>query len=83
MFPACCFRQRTGHKTLLIGYSMKLEPTLVCRLNVFQLGMGLYRGNPLFFFECVYLSLLYPLIFDMFLSLCVCLCVYWSGLGFH
>ena len=47
--------------------------------------MGLYRGHPLFFLECVYLSLLYPsLIFDMFL-LCVCVCVsewFWISLLF-
>ena len=35
--------------------------------------MGLYRGHLLFFFECVYLSLLYPsLMFDTFChSVCV------------
>ena len=45
-------------------------------LNDFQLIMGLYRGLPLFFFECVYLSLLYPsLIFDIFSSLCICVCI--------
>ena len=46
-----------------------------CSSSGFQLVMGLYRGHPLFFFECVYFSLLYPsLIFDIFLSLCVCVC---------
>ena len=57
-------------------YSMRLEITRICSLNEFQLVMGLYRGHPLFFFACVYLSLLYPpLILDMFLSLCVFVCV--------
>ena len=56
-----------------MGYSMRLELPLVCSLNVFQLVMGLYRGHPLFFIDCVYLRLLYPsLIYDGFLSLCVC-----------
>ena len=51
------------------------------RLNDFQFVMSLYRGHPLFLFECVYLSLLYPtLIFGMFLPLCVCVC--WSDFGF-
>ena len=54
-------------------YSMRLELTLVCSLNVLQLVMVLCRSHTLFFLECVYLSLLYSsLIFDMFLSLCVC-----------
>ena len=60
-----------------MGYSMRLEFARVCSLNDFQLVMGLYRGRPLFLFflEYVYLSLLNPsLIFDMFLSLCVCVC---------
>ena len=67
-----------------MGYSMRLKFTRVCSLNDFQLFMGLYRGLPLFFFECVYLSLLYPsLILNMFLSslascvcMCVCVCVF-------
>ena len=59
-----------------MGYSMRLELTCVCSLNDFQLVIGLYRGFPLFFLERVYLSLLYPfLIFDMFVSLCMCVCV--------
>ena len=53
-----------------MGYSMRVELTRVYSLNDFQLVMGLYKGLPLFFIECVYLSLLYPsLIFAMFLSL--------------
>ena len=49
-------------------YSMRLELTCVCSFNDFLLVMGLFRGHPLFFLECVYLSLLYPsLIFDMLL----------------
>ena len=59
-----------------MGHSMRLELTRVCSLNDFQLVMGLFRGHPIFFLECVYLSLLYPsLIFDMFLSLCLRVCV--------
>ena len=77
-------RERILHKALFMGNSMRLELTRVCSLNDFQLVMGLYRGLPLFFLECVYLSLLYPfLIFDMFLSLCVCVCVlewFWISL---
>ena len=70
-------REHIWHKALLMEYSMRLELTGVCP---FQLVMGLYRSHPLFFFECVYLSLLYPsLIFDMFLSLCVCVCVCMPG----
>ena len=58
-----------------MAYSIRLELTCVCSLNDFSVA-GLYRGLPLFFLECVYLSLIYPsLIFDMFLSLCVCVCV--------
>ena len=65
-------REHIWHKALLMGYSMRLKLTHVCSLNDFQLVMGLYRGFPLFFLECIYLSLLYPsLIFDMCLSLCV------------
>ena len=45
------------------------------RIKKFQLVLGLYRGLPLFFWS-VYLSLHYPsLIFDMILSLYVCVCV--------
>ena len=69
-------KEHIWHKALLMGYSMRLELTRVCSLNYFQLLMSLYRSHPLFFLECVYLSLLYPsFIFDMFLSLCVCVCV--------
>ena len=72
------------HKVLLTGYSMRIEITHVCSLNDCQLVMGLYRGHSLFILECVYLSLIYPLlIFDMFLSLCVCVCVldwFWISL---
>ena len=67
-------------KALLMGYSMRLELTRVCSLNDFKLVIGLYRGHPLFFLECIYFCLLYTsLIFDMFLLLllllCVCVCV--------
>ena len=66
-------RENIWHKALLMGYSIRLEITLVCSLNVFQLVMGLCKGHSLFFLEYVYRSLLYPsLIFDIFLSLCVC-----------
>ena len=69
-------REHICHKVLLMGYSMRLAPTRVCSLNDFQLVMGLYRGFPLFFLVCVYFSLLYPsLISDMFLPVCVCVCV--------
>ena len=58
-----------------MGHSVRLELTCVSTLIHFQLVIGLYRGHPLFFLDCVYLSLLYPsLIFDVFLS-CVCVCV--------
>ena len=62
------------HKALLMGYSMRLELTLVCSLNVFQLVRlwVLYKGYSPFFLECVYFSLLYPsLIFDVFVCVCV------------
>ena len=63
---------------------MRFELISVCSLNDFQLVMGLYRGIPLFFLECVYLIQLYSsLIFNKFLSLCVCVCVCWGGFGFH
>ena len=78
------FREHIWHKALLMGYSMKLELTLVRCLNDFQLVMGLYRGLLLFFLECVYLSPLYPsLIFDMFLPLFVYVCAlewFWISL---
>ena len=38
--------------------------------------------TPLFFLECVYLSRLCNLLL-IFDTLCVCMCVYWSGFGFH
>ena len=58
-----------------MGYSMKLELTCVYSLNDFQLVMGLDRCHLFFYLECVYLSLLYPsMIFDKFLSFCVCVC---------
>ena len=77
MFLAYHIRDRTYiAEGLVIGYSMRLELTRVCSLNDFQLVMGSYRGLPLFFLECLYLRQLYPsLIFDMFLWLCVCMCV--------
>ena len=39
---------------------LRIELTRVCSLNEFQLVMGLYRGHPLFFLECVYSNLLFP-----------------------
>ena len=75
-------REHIWLKALLMGHSVRLELTCVSTLIHFQLVIGLYRGHPLFFLDCVYLSLLYPsLIFDVFLSLCVCVCVCvcWSG----
>ena len=63
---------------------MRLELTCLFSLNDFQLVMGLCRGLPLFFLECVYLYLLYPsFVSDMSLSLCVRACVRWSGFGFY
>ena len=56
-------REHIWHKVLLMGYSMRLELTHVCSLNAFQLVMGLYSGHLLFFWECVYLSLLYIYIY--------------------
>ena len=51
-----------------MGYSIRLQLTLACSLNAFQLVVCLYRGHPLFFLECVYPGLLYSaLIYDMFL----------------
>ena len=77
MFLAYCFvREHIWHKALLMGHSMRLELTRVCSLHYFLLVMGLYRGYPLFFLEFVYISLFYlSLIFDIFLSLYVCVCV--------
>ena len=41
----------------------------------------LYRGYSPFFFKCVYFSLLYPSsIFDMFIVVCGCVCVF-VGVG--
>ena len=46
-------RENIWYKALLMGYSMRLELTLVCSLNDFQLVMYLYRGPSLFFLECI------------------------------
>ena len=62
-------------EALLMGYLMRLELTLVCSLNDFQLVMGLCRGHLLFFLECVYLSLLYPSLIGFCVCVCVCVCV--------
>ena len=39
---------------------MRLELAHINSLNDFPLVKILYKGHPFFFFECVYLSLLYP-----------------------
>ena len=54
--------------------------SLLFSVWMFFCWLRVYISHPLFFLECVYLSLLYPsLIFDMFLLLllllCVCVCV--------
>ena len=60
MLSACCFRQRTYMaQDLLMGYSMRLELTRVCSLNNFQLVISLDKSHSLFFWEYVYLSLLF------------------------
>ena len=60
------------YKALLMGYHIRLELKKVCSFNDFRLVMRLYSDD-LFSLVRVYLSLLYPsLIFDMFLSLRVC-----------
>ena len=53
------FREHVWHKALLMGYS-RLELTVVCSLNGFQLVIGFLDLTPLFFLECVHLSLIYP-----------------------
>ena len=60
---------------------MRLELTLVCSLNVFQLVWlwVLYRFYSPFFLKCVYFSLLYHFWYLIFCH--VCLCVHWSGFG--
>ena len=74
--PVAFIREHMCRKVLLIGYTMRLELTLVCSLNAFQLVWAgfIYRLFP-FFLECVYFSLLYPSLFDMFIVVCVCVCV--------
>ena len=50
-------KEHVWYKALLkgySGYSLRLELTCVCSLNGFQL----YKDLPLFFLECVYISLL-------------------------
>ena len=72
-FPACCFRLRTYMAQGLVNGVVN-ETWTYSRLEFEWFSVG-YRHLPLFFLECVHLSLLYPsLIFDMFLS-CVCVCV--------
>ena len=46
-------REHLWHKVLLMGFSMRLELTHVCSLNDFHSVMGLDRGHPLFFLDCV------------------------------
>ena len=53
---------------------MRFELIYVCSLNGFQLVIGLYRGLPLLFLECVYLSLFYSL----FVFLFECGCTTWT-----
>ena len=47
-------REHIWHKVLLMEYSTRHELTPVCSLNDFHLVVGLYRGNSLFFIECVF-----------------------------
>ena len=47
-------REHIWHKALLMGYSMRLELTLDCSLNVFQLVMDFLIEVILFFLrECL------------------------------
>ena len=55
---------------------MRLELPCIFSLNGFQLVIGLYRGHPLFFLECIYFNLLYSsLIFDIWYIFLLCECV--------
>ena len=42
-------KEHIWYKALLMGYSMRLELTLVCSLNGFQLVMGLYGSHSTLF----------------------------------
>ena len=89
-FKCLCFqfdtfiREHVWHKTLLMGYSMRLEPTDVCNLNEFQLIMSfLWKSLFSFSLECVSFSLLYSsFAFDiwyvvcMYVCMCICVCVH-------
>ena len=70
-------REHVWHKAFYMGYSMRLELTLVSSINESCLvGPVFIRVFGAFFLECVYFGLLYPsLIFDMFIVVCVCVCV--------
>ena len=69
-------RGHMWHKALLIWYLMKLELTLVSSLNDLWLVRWVYIGVILPLLECVYFGLLYQsLIFDMFIVVCLFVCV--------
>ena len=52
-------REYTWHKALLMGYSLRLELTLVSSLNdLWLVRRVLYWGYSPFFLECVYFGLL-------------------------
>ena len=70
-------REHVWHKTYLMGYSMRLELTRASSINDLSGQTSLYRGRYSSFLECVYFSLLYPsLIFDIFVVVCVYVCVF-------
>ena len=62
-------REHIWLKALLMGYSIRLELTLISSLNnLWLVWRFLYRGHFPSFLECVYFGLLYAsLIFDMFI----------------
>ena len=62
-------REYVWHKAFSMGYSMRLELTLVSRINDSCLVRLVYlRVLVPLFLKCVYFGLLYPfLIFDMFI----------------
>ena len=78
MFPTCCFRPRTcvaqGLFNELLNETWNHSCFQYKRLLSGQ--TDLYRGRCSSFLECIYFSLLYqPLIFYMFIDMCVCVCV--------
>ena len=65
-------REHIWHKAFLMGYSMRLEHTRVCSLNVFQLVMGFHGGHFSLFLSVFTLVCFTPHLLLIFDTLCVC-----------